>query len=55
MASFGRPVNYNLRPRALGLDRVPAGNGTAHVFKTSCPSFLDSSARKFVVLNEAQA
>ena len=51
--SFSRPVNHNFRPRAFRLNRVPAGDGTAHIFKTSCPSFLDSSTRKFVVLNEA--
>src|SRR6476661_5772905 len=50
--SFGRSVNYNPWT-GRGPDFVPAGNGTAHVFKTGCPSLANSSAGELVILHEA--
>ena len=50
--SFGRAVNS--KPGAArGPDFVPAGHGTAHVFKTGCPSLRNRSAGELVVLHEA--
>ena len=50
--NFGRSVNYN--PGAGHLPEfVPAGNGTAHVFKTGCPSLRYRRTGEFVVLDEA--
>ena len=50
--NFGRSVN--LHPRTgRGPDFVPAGNGTAHVFKTGCPSLCNRRTGELVILDEA--
>ena len=51
--SFGRSVNYNPRTDRRQ-DFVPARNGTAHVFKSGCPSLANRSAGKFVILHETR-
>ena len=51
--SFGGAVNENPMAAGRGPDLVPARNGTAHVFKTGCPSLPNRSTGELVVLDEA--
>jgi hypothetical protein len=53
MADLGRSVNYNPMAAGRGPEFIPAGNGTAYVFETGCPSLGNRRTGELIVLHEA--